>query len=197
MDFDDLHVVPIHKYPYYFEDCCKLINAEWPRSETARMMSLKASCDTLPTSLVLVTSKNNVIGHCKLQRIPSIPESCFIESVVIDKALRGKKLGTHLMKETENYCRNVLKLIMIHLSTRGQEQFYAKLGYKVCKPVSIYGHFIPNTMKIPPISQNDYKSSLEGTDTLMVQGPPPPPMPKIPIFNDDIKSNKIFMIKYL
>lgn len=45
------NVVPIHKHPELMTQCCRLINSEWPRSEVARMRSLEASCDNLPTSL--------------------------------------------------------------------------------------------------------------------------------------------------
>lgn len=49
-----------------------------------RLHSLEASCDTLPTSLVLVKNEENnckaVIGHSKITPIPSIPDGCFVES---------------------------------------------------------------------------------------------------------------------
>jgi len=45
---------------------------------------LEASCDTLPTSLVLVEKEednfNAVLGHSKITAIPSIPDGGFIES---------------------------------------------------------------------------------------------------------------------
>lgn len=47
----EYNVVPIHKHPELMSQCCRLINSEWPRSEVARMRSLEASCDNLPTSL--------------------------------------------------------------------------------------------------------------------------------------------------
>lgn len=49
-----------------------------------RLHSLETSCDTLPTSLVLIKSEENncknVIGHSKITPIPSMPDSVFIES---------------------------------------------------------------------------------------------------------------------
>lgn len=49
-----------------------------------RLHSLEASCDTLPTSLVLVKNEKNtskvVLGHSKITPIPSMPNSCFVES---------------------------------------------------------------------------------------------------------------------
>lgn len=29
-------VIPLHHRPNLIKDCCKLLNSEWPRSETAR-----------------------------------------------------------------------------------------------------------------------------------------------------------------
>ncbi|XP_049878232.1 N-alpha-acetyltransferase 80 [Pectinophora gossypiella] len=197
MDFDNLQVLLLHKHPEFTRECCDMINEEWPRSETARMMSLRASCDDLPTSLILINDKKLVLGHCKLTAIPTIPESCFIETVVISKAFRGKKLGTYLMRKVEEHCKYNLKLKMVHLSTKGQENFYAKLGYEICPPVSIYGSHIPN-YKPTEISHKveipvPIKTAASST------APPPPPMPRNEnlINNNVIKSNKTFMFKYL
>ncbi|XP_030033137.1 N-alpha-acetyltransferase 80 [Manduca sexta] len=192
---ENLQVLKLHTNPQYLKACCELINDEWPRSETARMMSLQASCDNLPTSLILVNDKKHILGHCKLTPIPSIPESCFIETVVISKAMRGKKLGTFLMSSVEEYCRSVLNLKMLHLSTKGQENFYAKLGYEICAPVSIYGIRVPSNTN--PVIASKVASSTPGSCV----GPPPPPPPPMPtnslISNSIIKSTKTYMFKYL
>lgn len=201
MDTQNLQVVPIHKHPEYMKGCCDLINDEWPRSETARMMTLQASRDGLPTNLILVDGSKHLLGHCKLTPIPSIPESCFVETVVISKAMRGKKLGSFLMRYVEDYCRNTLKLTMLHLSTKGQENFYAKLGYEVCAPVSIYGVGVPRSFKPTTPSNNTENpvpaaSVQNGTQA----GPPPPPMPRNDAFisnNTKINSTKTYMLKFL
>lgn len=205
MDFTTLKVLPIHKYPEYLKQCCHLINEEWPRSETARMITLESSCDSLPTSLILVAENKKVIGHCKLTPLPSLPESCFIESVVISKELRGKKLGTFLMEKAEYYCKHNLHLKTVHLSTMGQKEFYSKLGYEVCAPVSKYGSSFTSIFKstsckpnVPQeIDNNKFNNSTNSSDK---QIPPPPPMPKenIQISNNNIKnSHRTFMFKYL
>lgn len=201
MELKNLEVLLLHQHPDYLNECCNLINDEWPRSETARMNSLLASCDILPTSLILINDKKHVIGHCKLTLIPSIPESCFLETVVISKALRGKKLGTFLMKKAEEYCKEVLQLKMLHLSTKGQENFYAKLGYEICAPVSIYGTRIMYDSTPSPKSHND-KSPVpikRNTPSSGVPPPPPPPMPinENVINNNVVKTTKTFMFKYL
>ncbi|XP_039757518.1 N-alpha-acetyltransferase 80 [Pararge aegeria] len=203
MDFEHLEVVLLHKYPQYLKSCCELINNEWPRSETARIMSLQASCDELPTSLILVNKEKHLFGHCKLTAIPSMPKSCFVETVVISRSMRGKKLGTFLMRKVEDYCKNVLKLEMIHLSTKGQEDFYTKLGYVVCPPVSIYGSSISysynskgkcGTLTTPvPIQNIDNSAALNDNSA----APPPPPMPKPQSIINTLKSNRTYMFKYL
>lgn len=141
---------PAHHHPSLLVKCCELINAEWPRSIGARMRSLEMSSDKLPTSLILIRDKSYVIGHAKLTPIPSMPQACFLESVVIAKDLRGKGLGTELMHQVEKYCQHKLHLKQVVLSTKGQELFYSKLGYKECPPISLYGNsnfVIPNFIK--------------------------------------------------
>ncbi|CAH0728641.1 unnamed protein product, partial [Brenthis ino] len=201
MEQNNLQVIKLHENPQYLKPCCELINDEWPRSETARMMSLQASCDQLPTSLILINDQRLLLGHCKLTAIPSMPKSCFIETVIISKAMRGIKLGTFLMKEVEKYCKNVLRLDMIHLSTKGQENFYAKLGYELCAPVSIYGSSVVNDIKT--VSKIDFVPKHNVNINNLVSAPlpppppPPPPMPKLQSVNSNIKTSKTFMFKYI
>ncbi|XP_045502992.1 N-alpha-acetyltransferase 80 [Colias croceus] len=192
MDYENLKVLTLHKHPEFLEACCEMINDEWPRSRTARMMSLTASCDKLPTSLILIDNQLHLLGHAKLTRLPSIPHSCFIETVVIKKNMRGKKLGSFLMRQVELYCKKVLNLKMLHLSTKGQEDFYAKLGYTLCAPVSIYGTVVHTAVESDKSAQ---KQTSIKSDTA---APPPPPMPKPQnVSETTIKSSKTFMFKYL
>lgn len=133
-------VVPIHKHPELLSQCCQLINSEWPRSEVARMRSLEASCDNMPTSLVLTRDRNQIVlAHLKLSPIPARLGSCFIESVVVDKQCRGQGLGRLIMKYAEEYCSEFLMLNSIYLSTIDQVGFYEKLSYIVCPAVNLYG----------------------------------------------------------
>ncbi|XP_050511834.1 N-alpha-acetyltransferase 80 isoform X2 [Diabrotica virgifera virgifera] len=199
----NLEVVSVHRHPEYLMDCCKLLNQEWKRSDTARLHSLQQSCDTLPTSLVLLKDKL-AIGHLKLSIIPSIRTACFLESVVIEKSLRGKGYGSILMKEAETFCRS-LGLDMIYLSTKGQEQFYQKLGYSQCAPVSIYGSFVPKLSEVP---KNIKNSNLKLTSTLtneiknsslprLVTPLAPPPPPPLPSINSITKTIATYMNKEL
>ncbi|XP_044729036.1 N-alpha-acetyltransferase 80 isoform X2 [Chrysoperla carnea] len=190
MACEDLIVCPLHRVPERIKECCQLINSEWKRSETARIRSLECSSDNLPTSLILL--KNGiVVGHCKLSRIPTINDACFVESVVIAKLCRGFGLGKYLMKKTEEYCRTFLKLNTIYLSTRGQENFYAKLGYENCEPVSIYG----SCTKTNSTSTHN-NSSSPSIKLNFTNCPPPPPMP----LNNSpniLPNDKTFMKKHL
>uniref|UniRef100_A0A1B6CMK8 N-acetyltransferase domain-containing protein n=1 Tax=Clastoptera arizonana TaxID=38151 RepID=A0A1B6CMK8_9HEMI len=163
-DTESLEVLPIHHHEQFFEPCCKLINSEWKRSDTARMWSLKASCDQFPTSLVLVYKKCEVVGHARMTLIPSLVSACFIESVVIDTNHRRKGWGKYLMFKTEEYalCQNIISL---YLATKGQEEFYRKLGYSECPSVSIYG-----SPPLCPQKPNIISSYI---------APPAPPMPSL------------------
>lgn len=137
---------------------CALINSEWPRSDTARMRSLEASCNALPVSLVLTTeSMCRVIAHCKLSPIPSEKKACFVESVVVDKNHRGQGFGKLIMKFAEDYCRVVLNLNIIYLSTIDQDGFYERIGYEYCSPISMYG---PRHCELPSL-QNAKKKYMK------------------------------------
>lgn len=184
---DIIKVLPLHHNKKYQADCCKLINDEWKRSETARMRSLDCSCDNLPTSLILLQN-DSVIGHLKLSSIPNILNTCFVESVVIKRGLRGKGFGTILMDKAEDYARTCLKLNCIYLSTKGQEGFYKKLGYVECPPVSIYGSYVP---QLPQQSENICNNNIDcGT-----KAPKPPPLPT---FNGAVNNSlKTYMKKDL
>lgn len=148
-------MVQIHKYPDLVSQCCRLINAEWPRSEVARMRSLKASSDHLPTSLVLTRDfKETVLAHVKLSPIPSRPTACFIESMVVRKVLRGQGLGKLLMRYAEAYASDYLRCDEIYLSTIDQVGFYGKQGYEVCQPVNMYGlsmGYVPQSIDVKKI----------------------------------------------
>ncbi|CAG9769335.1 unnamed protein product [Ceutorhynchus assimilis] len=134
----NLSLVPLHKHPQYLQECCELLNSEWKRSLTARLHSLESSCDDLPVSFILLQN-NRLIGHLKLSSIPSIKHGCFMESVVIRQTERGKGYGRILVQMCEDYCeKNGLNVI--YLTTKGQEEFYKKLGFKECLPISIYGY---------------------------------------------------------
>lgn len=54
-----MDLIAIHKAPSEYKDdiknqCCEILNDEWPRSETLRLRSLNSSRDDLPLCLALV-----------------------------------------------------------------------------------------------------------------------------------------------
>lgn len=136
------------------------------------MWSLTSSKDSLPTCLVLTKLKSSsdnkpddkkddsptVMAHLKLTPIPSIPTACFIESVVVWKALRGQGIGSYFMNEAEKYCKYLLKLDEIYLSTIDKEDFYKKLGYEPCPPVSIFGGPCNGTFN--PVTKKKYMKKV-------------------------------------
>lgn len=62
------------------------------------------------------------------------------------------------MHEAEKYCRYTLKLHEIYLSTTDKEDFYAKLGYEHCEPVSIYGG--PCNGGFRPVTKKKYMKKV-------------------------------------
>src|SRR5690242_7592843 len=104
---DSLRVVKLHDCPQLLNDCALLLNEEWPRSLTARLHSLEKSCDSLPISLILVNNENRLLGHIRVKKEFTDTNSAFIESLVIEKSLRGNGLGKWLMNETEAIVRDM------------------------------------------------------------------------------------------
>ena len=73
------------------EQSVKILNFEWPRSDTMRRRGLESSSQKLPSNLILVQSREKkleVVGHSRISRIPADNSQVFIESVVIHPHLR-------------------------------------------------------------------------------------------------------------
>lgn len=170
----EYNVVLLHRRPDLLKQCCKLLNSEWPRSDTARLKFLKQSCDAFPTCLVLVDKNDKVVGHCKIFLIPWISHSCYFQSVIIHYEYRSQGLGSKLLRSAEEYIiRKGLK--NIYLMTKGQELFYFKNGYDICDPFkahSINEIISPTTLKRGKSREKNNQSSGP---------PPPPPMPAVQI----------------
>ncbi|XP_046740482.1 N-alpha-acetyltransferase 80-like isoform X1 [Diprion similis] len=179
-------VVPLHERIELTPQCCKLVNSEWPRSEVARLRSLNSSCDKFPTCLLLLDD-TYVVGHCKISLVPNMSDSCFIESVIIDQRYRARGLGTMLMQGAEEYVAK-RGIINVFLSTKGQEYFYKKIGYKICDPVSLYGNSYITGNGLPPIPKQVQKD-------LRSNGPSPPPMPIIRNSGFPFSTAKTYMVK--
>ena len=180
IDKDYTIIVPLHKRPDLIQDCCKLLNSEWPRSVSARLKSLNVSCDEFPTCLVLVNKENRVLGHCKISLIPRLRHSCFIQSVIIDYKCRSQGLGSRLLHGAEEYvAKKGIK--NVYLITNGQEVFYLKNGYKTCDPFKAYG-----INDVVYSTASFTKAKLREKSAQCAGPPPPPPMPnfQMPKFFD-------------
>uniref|UniRef100_A0A0A9XG11 N-acetyltransferase 6 n=1 Tax=Lygus hesperus TaxID=30085 RepID=A0A0A9XG11_LYGHE len=196
MEFEFLQVLCMHECKHLIIEACNLLNSEWPRSKAARLQSLFMSCDKFPTSLVLVLNDFQVVGHAKLSEITVGGPDVMVESVIIHKEHRGKGWGKMLMEDVEEYIRRRGKK-MLYLSTRGQEGFYEKLGYEVCKPILYYG------VALEPTPEPDNKvngDKIQKPDNVIcLNAPPPPPLPpsanKSQTIFRDIQSSKTYMRK--
>ena len=127
--------MPLHERPALLHGAVDLLNSEWKRSRSAREVSLSRSSDQLPSCLALVDGHDSVVGFGRLSAVVGKPNSVLIESVVVDKSLRGKGLGRRLMEECEDYALRLGHHTMF-LSTHDKEGFYAHLGYSRCEQVS-------------------------------------------------------------
>lgn len=198
-------LVPLHQYPEFTFQCATLLNIEWPRSRQARLNSLWSCNKNFPVGMVLVqTDVKQAIGFCKISLIPNVKGACFVESVVIQPEIRGKGLGSLLMKKLEGYILS-RKLHTVYLSTLGQEKFYEKLGYYECEPVSLYSFGLNSnsTAHLLRSKNESLESSMcevsihktpsencckteQKRDEVQVHSPPPPspppppPLPSLP-----------------
>ncbi|KAE8751448.1 hypothetical protein FOCC_FOCC001695 [Frankliniella occidentalis] len=215
-------LVPLHQYPEFTFQCATLLNLEWPRSRQARLNSLWSCNKNFPVAMVLVQCDvRQAVGFCKISLIPSQKQSCFVESVVIQPEMRGKGLGSLLMKKLEEYVLS-RKLQILYLSTIGQEKFYKKLGYNECEPVSLYAFGNSNSTSPLPLSNNQINKlesgmlkennlqnvsqdnngkSISKNDNRLISQcssppPPPPPLPK-KSFSDGVMTSKTYMRKEL
>ncbi|XP_074860954.1 N-alpha-acetyltransferase 80 [Carettochelys insculpta] len=165
-----LTAVPLHQRPDLVEACAELINEEWKKSKTARMVSLQKSTDNFPLCLVLVKAPRSaaaaaggkpvnteLLGHARLSRVVGQPESLFVETVVVARALRGQGYGRKLMEATERYARS-RGFRHLHLTTHDKQHFYAHLGYVTSEPVQSMG----------------FMSSLVPMEFLQMFSSPPP-----------------------
>lgn len=204
-------VVPFHAHREYQEQCIDLLNSEWPQSRMARIRYLEKSCDELPVALLFL-QENHLIGHSCICSIPGRPKDCWVQSVVIDKTLRGRGLGKRLMLATEQYAKEKLGIETMYLSTHDKQAFYEHVGYELCPPVFNVGssakllnderfrkftESISNATSTPIVkevtkSQND---SAAQTIPLPTTAPPVPPPPPLPVDSNVQKELKIVYMK--
>ncbi|CAF0965879.1 unnamed protein product [Didymodactylos carnosus] len=139
-----LRLLPLHRYLQYQEKAFEILNEEWPQSRAVRLRRFEKSCDTLPTSYVLVVvntqqnsfDNNEVIGYCYVDRLYDGTQnslSLIIESVVIQRKLRGQGYGQILMSLIESELVNDKSFGIadkaLYLTTTDQCHFYKKCGF--------------------------------------------------------------------
>ena len=93
-----MELVPIHSLEADDKEeaitqTVKILNFEWPRSDTIRRRGLESSSEALPCNLVLHQRSGpgrsiRVIGHSRISKILADSSKVFIESVVIHPQLR-------------------------------------------------------------------------------------------------------------
>ena len=84
-----LRLLPLHENQRFQINVVELLNDEWPQSKTMRMRRLERSCDELPLSYILIDNNDQLIGYCYVDRLLDEEQSVFVESVCIQRALRG------------------------------------------------------------------------------------------------------------
>jgi GNAT superfamily N-acetyltransferase len=156
----------------YLDQSANLLNTEWPRSVSQRHLSLTNFISSefntdpcgndehefkLPISLLLINRlEDRVIGHASLLQIAVknndgiIENLAFLQSLIVDKELRGKGLGKKMMSYCELYMhkyakrQNKLKLKemtncdYLYLTTKDKQLFYESIGYIKTEPLLFY-----------------------------------------------------------
>ncbi|XP_046646609.1 N-alpha-acetyltransferase 80-like [Daphnia pulicaria] len=206
MEKDKVMIVALHDKPDLTEDCAKILNEEWPRSKTARMRTIENSNPNLPISLLLIKNtqqnKDEVVGHAKISRLPLVPGTCLIESVLVNPVNRGKGFGKLLMEECEKLATQ-FRFSWAILSTHDKQEFYRKLGYEFCQPVCQYGAPPSSASHLLETTQPN-KASETVSKTAPCEGsvlktktafPQPPPLPEFT--NISVPAKKVYMKKSL
>lgn len=190
-----MKIVKLHEYPDLMGECCSILNAEWPRSEAARMQSLNKCNDNFPISLLLLRDEDgsmggcNVLGHVKLNR--ELGDNIFIESLVIRPEFRNRGLGRYFMNQIEKFLET-LGFREIRLTTTDKVEFYQKLGYKI-----VPGQVSPVSLRLSEISSNHLRENVDQTTFSPPSQPaPPPPLPPM-VPRGSSGSIKTLMVKHI
>jgi len=155
--------------------CVQLLNDEWPRSETARLHSLKQSRDSLPISLILLDSNDQLIGHVKLKRELPNTNSAFIESLIVDKSKRGKGFGKLIMNQTERLAKE-LGLEKLVLTTIDKIGFYQSLGFSISQtPKEQFERKQLDYNNLGGADPNSNEKTSNFSNSSCTPGPPPLP----------------------
>lgn len=203
----------------YLEATAQLINTEWPRSLGQRVQGLRylvktanSTAKQLPVSLIIVdVASRMVVGHASMVSIATVdPETQstvnlpFLQSIIIDKSLRGRGMGKMLMLFCEKYfieyaneSRGAVSVSIdrfdhLYLNTKDQQRFYETLGYVQIEPMLFFtnknnsrcGQMAKMLFKSMS-SQNESRQTVSNSQSVAPPGPigllSPPPPPPIPL----------------
>jgi Mg/Co/Ni transporter MgtE len=84
-----LRLLPLHENQHFQNSVIELLNDEWPQSKTIRIRRLERSCNEFPLSYILIDNKDQLIGYCYIDRLLDDEQSVIVESVCIQRKLRG------------------------------------------------------------------------------------------------------------
>uniref|UniRef100_A0A7E4VRH5 N-acetyltransferase domain-containing protein n=1 Tax=Panagrellus redivivus TaxID=6233 RepID=A0A7E4VRH5_PANRE len=189
-DLEALQLVPLCLHQEYIEDCIAVLNQEWPRSYVARERTIKRCLNETPDMSVILISETmpgSVIGHARICLLPSDPEACWVESLIVRLDCRGKGIGRKLMNYVETKSRE-LGFKKIFLSTEDKYEFYKHCGYVDCPEVlnvgagsKLFSKFkVPKLMANATTQSNNvskYASITSNGNTSAPSPPAPPPPP--------------------
>lgn len=211
----------------YLTAAAELLIAEWPRNLRQRCFSLKEFMVEesesnqlqyrLPISLILISKAGNqVVGHVTLVSIATtnqnkIENLVFLQSLVVDKTLRGKGLGRLVVSFCEHYLRefdrkqatdaiNYTNCRDLYLTTKDQQTFYERIGYVRTEAINFFAKKNPESKNILIMNQLLKNLNTNSVNTAVKEPseaiatipsvpptgllpPPPPAPPMIPSFN--------------
>ena len=135
-----MQLLPLHDHPELIPAVCTMLNNQWPRSDASRIMWLRGSTPSLPTSYVLVDTEHNVLGHARVAASLRVggTTSCvsgIVTSVIIHPEHRRKGMGRSLLSLVEACCRHRFGRVV--LWTSDQVSFYESCGYVKCSPLRV------------------------------------------------------------
>eukprot|EP00045_Choanoeca_perplexa_P012337 m.134204 g.134204 ORF g.134204 m.134204 type:complete len:210 (-) comp15971_c0_seq11:82-711(-) len=183
-----LELIPVHEIQdqALIERIAEALNAQWKRSLSARLHSLKKSTPEFPMTVALVDTNQApaaVVGTAKLSRALEDSNHALVESVLVVPGSRGQGIGRLMMAKCEyflagNGCTRVL------LSTHDQEGFYRRIGYRdgyVVSPLSTLTSRLKGVIEpVNPSIATDNPIGISTPPASLGTGPPPPPPPPPP-----------------
>uniref|UniRef100_A0AC35TJ03 N-acetyltransferase domain-containing protein n=1 Tax=Rhabditophanes sp. KR3021 TaxID=114890 RepID=A0AC35TJ03_9BILA len=207
---EEYELVPICEQMHLVGDVIKMINEEWPRSETSRQRSLQKTSSSKPPMALIFVKKNkekkysreDLFGHLKLCDLPYNEDGgCWVESFLIKVTNQGQGLGKIMLKLLEDVARS-FNFSVIYLSTH-VEKFYLKAGYVECEKITNMGAnsgLLSRFNKSLNIgTQVKVKKEVNIGDKKVTsnRAPPPPPLPakQLELLKEEPKT--IWLKKYL